>query len=252
VTEPQEPRSTASNHLTSEELSECAFSPETAAAGWLEHADGCTACSAELADLRLLLTRLAELPEPEVPESVVIRLDAAVARAWQEADAEDEAKAADPRRGTRQSWRKIAIPIGSLALIAAVAIGVGSVISSDDTSTSSSASSGSAAGTAAAGPFSNAPITQSALTQWVQSVLPTSGGGGVHSMTEGVRCAATPKRAGYTVLTTSEREYNGVPATLIVYQNAQEPSSNTVYAVVYKGSCATTPGEILAEGSVSR
>jgi hypothetical protein len=251
VTEPQEPRSTASNHLTSEELSECAFSPETAAAGWLEHADGCAACSAELADIRLLLTQLAELPEPEVPESVVIRLDAAVARAWQEADAEAEAKAAGGRRGTRRSWRKIAIPVGSLALIALVGIGIGSVISSSNNVTSSSsASSGSAAGTAAAAPHSYGSDAQSSLAQWVQSIILPSAG--AHALTDGVRCATTPQRAGYTVLTTSERDYEGVPATLIVYQNAQEPSSNTVYAVVYKGSCANLPSEILAEGPVSR
>jgi hypothetical protein len=250
VTEPQEPRSTASNHLTPEELSECAFSPETAAAGWLEHADGCAECSAELADLRLLLTELAELPEPEVPESVVIRLDAAVARAWQEADAEAAAavKAARAPRGTRRSWRKIAIPVGSLALIALVAIGIGSMIRSDNVTSSSSTSSG-AAGTAAAGPYSYGPITQSSLAQWVRSVLPS---GGEHPLADGMRCTAAPPRAGYTVLTTSERDYEGALATLIVYQNAQEPSSNTVYAVVYKGSCASSPSEILAQGPVSR
>ena len=173
MTEPQEPRSTTPNHLTSDELSECAFSPETAAAGWLEHAEGCAECSAELADLRLLLTQLAELPEPELPESVVVRLDAAVARAWQEADAEQEAAAAKAsagaRRGIRWSWRKIAIPVGSLALIVLAIIGVGSLLHSSGPSGSSAASNGAAVPGGV--PQRNGSVTEGLLAQWVQSVI---------------------------------------------------------------------------------
>ena len=256
MTEPQEPRSTTPNHLTSEELSECAFSPQTAPAGWLEHAEGCAECSVELADLRLLLTRLAELPEPELPESVVIRLDAAVARAWQEADAEREAAAAAKasaaaRRGSRRSWGKIALPVGVLALFALAVLGVGSLLHS--AGSDSSASSGPAI--AANGGISNGSdsTAESSLAQWVQSVVTPveTDGKKATSMAQEVRCATVPQRAGYTVLTTSQRDYQGAPATLVVYQNAQEPSSNTVYAVVYEGSCPSSTTGILAQGPVN-
>ena len=262
MTEPQEPRSTAPNHLTGEELSECAFSPQTAPAGWLEHAEGCAECSAQLADLRLLLTQLAELPEPELPESVVIRLDAAVARAWQQADAEHEAEQeaaasekalAAARRGRRWSWRKIALPLGSLALIALVVLGLGSLM--HGVGSSSSASSGPAIAANGGVSRGNDSATESLLTQWVQSVVTPTGTSGAKKatpMTQNERCASTPPRAGYAVLTTSQRDYEGVPATLVVYENAQEPSSSTVYAVVYEGSCPSSTSPILAEGPVQR
>lgn len=263
MTEPQEPRSATPNHLTSEELSECAFSPETAAAAWLEHAEGCAACAAELADLRLLLAQLAELPEPELPESVGIRLDAALARAWQEADAEQEAAAAakasaGARRGARRPWRKIAIPLGSLALIVLAIIGVGSLLH-NDAGSSSSASSGPAA--AVPNSESNGPATSETLAQWVKSVLTSSGTAAgrarVSPFTKNSAMANSceviaPQRAGYTVLTTSQRVFEGVPATLVVYQNAQKPSSSTVYAVVYEGSCLSSQNRVLTEGFVSR
>ena len=256
MTEPQEPRSTTPNHLTSDELSECAFSPETAAAGWLEHAEGCAECSGQLVDLRLVLTQLAELPEPELPESVAIRLDAAVARAWQEADAESSAPAPTRARGTRRSWRKFAIPLGSLALIAVAVVGVGTALLHNASTSPGSASTVSAG----AAPQSNGTITDPALAGWVQSVLPetaSSATSGVQrpkssSMAETARCATIPQRAGFTVLTTSQRVFEGESATLVVYQNAQEPSSSTVYAVVYEGSCPNSRSEILAQGSVSR
>lgn len=258
MTEPQEPRSTTPNHLTSDELSECAFSPETAPAGWLKHAEGCAECSGRLADLRLVLAQLAELPEPELPESVAIRLDAAVARAWQEADAEQEAaaKASARARGTRRSWRKFAIPLSSLALIAVVVVGVGAVLDH----VSSSSSGGASTTAAGAAPNSNGAITNPALAGWVRSVLPetaSSATGGAQrpkssAMAETPRCATIPQRVGETVLTTSQRVFEGESATLVVYQNAQEPSPSTVYAVVYEGSCPNSRSEILAQGSVSR
>ena len=245
------------NHLGPEELSECAFSPQTAPAGWLEHAEGCAECSAELADLRLLLTQLAELPEPELPESVAIRLDATVARAWQEADAEREAAAAakasvGARHGNRWSWRKIVLPVGSLALIALVVLGVGSLLH-HGISSSSSASSGPAIASNGGNARSNGVVTEGSLAQWVQSVVLPVGTEGhkATTMAQEARCATIPQRAGYTVLTTSQRDFQGEPATLVVYQNAQEPSSSTVYAVVYEGSCPSSTTEILTQGPVN-
>ena len=259
MTEPQEPRSTTPQHLTPEELSECAFSPQTAAAGWLEHAQGCAACSAELADLRLVLLQLAELPEPELPESVGIRLDAALDRAWQEADAEREAAAkasAGARSRARRSWRKIAIPVGSLALIVLAVIGIAGLLHNDDGGSSSSASAGTAQPGAVTNSNGSVMTSDTALAQLVRSVLPSATGAGAANtkapLLETARCASVPQRVGYTVLTTAEREFEGVPATLVVYQQTQEPSSNTVYAVVYKGSCGSSAGDILAQGLVSR
>jgi hypothetical protein len=259
--------------LTTDELSECAFSPETAAAGWLEHAEGCPVCAAELADLRLLLAGLAELAEPELPESVGIRLDAAVARAWQEADADADADreaeargAAGSRRAGRRSWRRLAVPLGSLALIAAAVLGVGTLLHSSSPSHSASSSSG----VSADAPSGNSAVAESSVAAWVRSTLAMNG---VESATpvpdasgskaprsssamgqaKGLQCASVPPRTGYTPLATSHREFDGVTATLVVYQNAKEPASNTVYAVVYAGSsCPDPQSSILAQGSVDR
>ncbi|HWG28375.1 hypothetical protein [Actinospica sp.] len=260
MTEPQEPRGAAPAHPTSDELSECAFSPETAGAGLLEHAEGCAQCSAELADLRLLLTELAALPEPEVPDSVAIRMDAAVARAWLEVDAEREAAAqaaaAPPRRGRRLSWRKLAIPLGSLALIALVGVGVGVLANQGQSGTSASSASGAAAEKA---PGSNSALTDPNALAWVRSVLPSntnemSSGPMVSPMVQGVHCAdpSVPQRSGYTVLTTSHREYESQTATLVVYQDTQKPASPTYYAVVYAGPCPSSTAEVLVQGLVSR
>jgi len=261
VTEPQEPRGATPTHLTSEELSECAFSPETAAAGLLEHAEGCAQCSAELADLRSLLTELAALPEPELPESVGIRLDAAVARAWQEFDAEQEAAAESAaatgaRRGRRPSWRRIAIPLGSLSLIALAVVGIGALAHQSTTSSSASSS-----GVSAGAPESYGAVTETSIGAWVHSLLSTASAdaatnNGPHLAPhlDQPKCANAnvPQRSGYTVLTTSQRIYQGQAATLVVYQDAKEPASATVYAVVYAGSCPNSASRILAQGSVSR
>jgi hypothetical protein len=260
VTEPQEPRGAAPAHLTPDELSECAFSPETVAAGLREHAEGCPACSVELNDLRLLLSELAELPEPELPESVAVRMDAAIERAWQDIDAEQERRAtvarANARRGRQSPWRKFALPLASLSLIAVAAVGIGVVVS--HTSTNSSA--GSPAGVSA----ENAPRSSQALTNpealaWARSILPsdgtgTYGGTAISPNVEGVHCAdaSIPQRSGETVLTTSHREFDGQPATLVLYTDAKEPASSTVYAVVYAGSCPSSASIMLAQGIVSR
>ena len=267
MTEPQEPRGAAPAHLTPEELSDCAFSPETAAEGLLEHVEGCADCAAELAELRGLLAELAALPEPEFPESVAIRMDAAIARAWLDVDAEQEAEreaassaaaaaAAGARRGRRPSWRKIAIPLGSLSLIALAAVGIGVALDHSSSGISASSSSGVSA---ASVPQSNQGLTDPTILAWVRSVLPSSTkAGAAHEhaspMTLGAYCAATsiPQRSGYTVLTTSQREFENQPATLVVYQDAKEPASPTVLAVVYAGSCASSASGVLAEGTVSR
>lgn len=261
MTEPQEPRGAAPAHLTSDELSECAFSPETAAEGLLEHLQGCADCAAELADLRVLLTELAALPEPELPGSVAIRLDAAVARAWLDVDAEQEAEreaaasaaAAKARRGRGPSWRKIAIPLGSLSLIALAAVGIGVALDHGSSGISASSSSGASAEGA---PQSYGPVTDSTVVTWVHSILTAGRTSGpmLSPKVEGVHCAdsSVPQRPGYTVLTTSQREFENQPATLVVYQNTREPASPTVLAVVYAGSCASSASEVLAEGSVSR
>lgn len=259
MTEPQEPRGAAAAHLTPEELSECAFSPETASAGQLEHAQGCPECAAELADLRVLLTELAALPEPEVPESVVIRMDAAVARAWQEADAEREQEKQQDRAGAsatgrpgRWSWRKLAVPLASLSLIAIAGIGIGVAVSHTG-SNASSAGSASSGVSAESAPRGSQALTDPTLIAWVHSSV-SSGLPKSSPMVAENGCAQTgaPKLSGYTVLTTSHREFENQAATLVVYQNAQEPASPTVYAVVYAGSCPSSASAVLAEGSVSR
>lgn len=267
MTEPQEPRGTSAEHPAPEELSEFAFSPEAAAESLHEHLDGCPGCAAEVADLRLVLASLAQLPEPVVPVSVGIRLDAAIARAWQEADAQPEAAARNGsgdavesrslsvRRGAL--WRKLMLPLGAVCLIVLAVVGVGRLLGSAG-STSSSAN-GPVAGAAPG------PAGDSALTQWVQSVLPSAatahgapafspnaGSSGPNRPYAQALCTRVPARAGYTELTTSQREFDGQPATLVVYQNDQEPAPRPLFAVVYAGSCPTASSVILDQGVVSR
>ena len=260
MTGPQEPRSTAAGHPAPEELSELAFSPEAAPAALRGHVQGCASCSAETAELRAVLASLAALPEPELPESVGIRLDAAIARAWQQqADAEQQA-AADaataPSTGrSRRLWRRLALPLGALCLIALAAVGVRGLLGGGTNPGGSAAGSGPAAG-----------IGDAALAQWVHGVLPGATnevqsrpaiipqigrGTANHSLT-GAACQNAPARAGYTQLATSQRAFEGRPATLVVYQNAQEPASQPLFAVVYAGSCPTVSSVVLDQGLVSR
>jgi hypothetical protein len=259
VTGPQEPRSAAAGHPAPEELSELAFSPETASAALRGHVQDCPSCAAETADLRAVLASLATLPEPALPESVGIRLDAALARAWQQADAEQEAAAgsaaAAPTAASRSRglWRRLALPLGAVCLIAVAVVGVRQLIGGGSTGS-------------ATGPAAGPAVGDTALAQWVHSVVPATASGPKsgaplipqigrgtqnHSMA-GVECANAPARAGYTQVADSQREFEGRPATLVVYQNDQEPASRPLFAVVYAGSCPTVSSVVLDQGLVSR
>jgi hypothetical protein len=252
-------------HPTPEELSEYAFRPETAAAGLREHTASCAACAAEIADLRTVLATLAELPEPELPAEVGIRLDAAIARAWQEADADAEkqqhaaAGASAPRKGHRLSWGRIARPVGALGVLALAGAGIGLAVSQGPESSSSGAS-------GAAAPDATGASGDVALAQWVRTVLPVTSasgpvgtpakipqhGQGTSPDATHASCTGYPQRAGYTVLAAAEKQFDGEPATLVVYQNSARPASPTVLAVVYAGPCPTVSSQILDQGVVSR
>jgi hypothetical protein len=221
-------------------------------------------CAAEIEDLHLVLATLAELPEPELPAEVAVRLDAAIARAWQEADAE-QASAPTPVRSAAQgrrriSWSKLALPIGGLGVLVLAGVGIGYAVSQSGVNASS------ASGSAAQG-----GADDTALSQWVHSVLPEPAAAGTagtaapdngpqvqpeHKSTAQTQnvptCPSYPQRAGYSVLTTAAKQFDGEPATLVVYQNDTGPASNTVFAVVYAGPCPTSSSQILDEGSVSR
>jgi hypothetical protein len=200
-----------------------------------------------------VLTELAALPEPELPEAVAIRLDAAVARAWLDVDAEQEERAdvAAPgaRRGRRWTMRKLAVPLAAFSLIAIAAVGIGVALHSAGESASSSGVSAASNAQSSYAFTSENPV----VAAWVRSVLPNGSGRAESPMAVGVHCTTKPpQRTGYTVLTTSQRAFENEPATLVVYQNAQEPASPTVYAVVYAGSCPSSASAVLAQGSVSR
>jgi hypothetical protein len=247
-----------------------AFSPQEAAAGVGEHAEGCAACAAEVEDLRMVLAGLAQLPEPELPVEVGVRLDAAIARAWQEADAEQAAAAAAASARRRFSWRRFAVPVGALCLLAVGGVGAGLALNHGSQG-SPSAASGAAAENSG----------DVALNQWVHSVLPgdsygtgaQSPGGATPQVQNGSKaphvtqgpltqgpsasggvsaCPSYPQLAGYRVLTAAEREFEGKQATLVVYQNDEGPASATVYAVVYAGPCPNASSEVLDQGVVSR
>jgi len=257
-------------HPAPEELSDYAYSPQEAAEGLREHLADCPDCAAEVDGIGALLASLADLPEPALPESVGIRLDAALARAWQEADAQQE-RAVHERVGRRRgaAWRKIALPVGALCLLALGAVGVGELIGQSG-GKSSAASSGAAAPAVAAPSTEYGTSTSGdvALTEWVHSVLAetpapvTTNGPNASAprasakpnMADGVvlRCTSAPRRPGFTVLSAVSQVFRGQRATLVVYGYSGEPASATVYAVVYAGSCPATPGQILDQGYVSR
>jgi len=264
VTEPQEPRGAAAEHPTVDELSDYAYSPQEAAAGLREHLEGCAQCTTEVGEIHALLASLADLPEPALPASVGIR-------AWQEADAQQERLGSErPGRRRGSIWRKTALPVGALCLLALGAVGVGELVGHG------SASSPSASGAAAPAVAGDSPPGDAALSAWVHTVLaelPSAGtsastttpshalqpkateprrSAGVNSAMSGFECQSAPRREGFTVLSAVSKPFRGQQATLVVYGYSGEPASATVYAVVYAGSCPTTPSEILDQGSVSR
>ena len=257
-------------HPTPEELSDYAYSPQEAAPGLHEHLADCPDCAAEVDEIGTLLASLADLREPALPESVGIRLDAAVARAWQEADAQRE-HAAHERSGRRRgtAWRKIALPVGALCLLALGAVGVGELIGQGGGKVSS------AAGSAASPGYGAVSSGDAALSEWVHNVLVGSMGvtgqnapaathaqrpngssphasGKQNATNSQLVCSSAPRRTGFTVLSAVSAAFQGRQATLVVYGYSGEPASATVYAVVYAGSCPATPGEILDQGYVSR
>jgi hypothetical protein len=241
------------------------------------HTADCAACTAEVEQLRLVLATLAVLPEPEPPAELAIRLDAAIARAWQQADAEQQQAAAAPvsatapRRGRRPSWARIALPVGALGLLVLAGVGIGYAVNQSGGGSVAGASTGAQNGD-----------NDTALSQWVRSVLPAGAGGassaagvgpnvqhgsgpkssapnlqggGPKASTEGLHspsCPSYPQRAGYTVLTTAVREFDGRSATLVVYVNDTGPADSTVFAVVYAGPCPTASSQVLDQGDVSR
>lgn len=275
---PQEPRDAATGHLADEDASECAFSPEQAAPGALEHVAGCAECAARVEELSGLLVALAALPEPEIPESVLIRLDATIERAWQSADEEAaEAQTSERTRNKRaRAWRRLMVPITALGVLAGVIAGVGYLSTHLSLQGSSSSASSGVRATAAAGSglanpaasadgnlaalarqaFGTAPthVPRGTLSGGAESAGPTQSGLQPHSQTQNhgtEQCAKAPARAGYTVWTETPETYAGQSATLVVYRNDEEPASSTAYlAVLYAGSCPDTAGPILDQGLV--
>ncbi|WP_034266877.1 hypothetical protein [Actinospica robiniae] len=256
----QEPRDAASEHLDDEGVSECAFSPEQAAPGALEHASGCADCSARIEELGRLLTSLADLPEPEIPESVLIRLEATVERAWREADAEAEQKTrTEQRRPRAKAWRPLVVPTAALAVIVGVVVALSSLLHAGGTASTSN-SAGAPAGAAAGSTTSRAvrPMGQSELTTMVIAALDgTSGSESTATVSSPkspamATCFRAPARAGYTVAAVAPEAYSGGDASLVVYRNDEEPASTTTfYAVLYAGSCPGSTSQVLDEGLVS-
>ena len=257
-------------HLGDEDLSACAFSPEQASAGAAEHAADCAECSARIEELTALLSALAELPEPQIPESVILRLDATIEQAWQESDEATRALAQSKRpRRTRKAWLRLSVPITALAVIAGAFIGVGYLIShgAGGTASSASASSGEVApfagvesaadpalvtmarqaleGAGENGSFPAARRTASAGSTARTNAPSTS----AHAM---AHCFHAPQKTGYTVAATAPETYSGTSASLVVYRSDEEPANTTTfYAVLFAGSCPSGSSAVLDQGPVS-
>jgi hypothetical protein len=278
VKNPQEPRDGGSGHLDLEGLSECAYSPQEAAPASLEHAGRCAECAARIEELSRLLTALADLPEPELPQSVLVRLDATLEQAWQEAE-ETAASSARQVPRPRRAWRRLAVSITLLTVFAGVFFGglgflisLGSSTSAGTAATSSAGEAGGISGPdAAADPMLN-QMVQKAVAQGEFSAdegggadstagsdVPAPGGTATALALHGMAgCFRAPTRMGYRVVGAAPETYTAggttapVGASLVVYRDDEEPASSTVlYAVLYAGSCPDSWSQVLDEGPVS-
>jgi len=271
VRNPQEPRDATGEHLDDESVSECAFSPEQAAPGALEHAAGCADCSARIEELGRLLASLADLPEPEIPASVLIRLEATVERAWQEADAEADRESTPQRRRRFRAWAPLAVPVAALGVIAGAVVGI-SALTHDSGSSSASGTSAAAGSLPRASVVSNSQLTALASAALAAAAaqgqgtaamppngdattVPRASSGGAASFS-GVspmaKCFRAPARPGYTVAAVAAESVASGDASLVVYRNDNEPASTTTYyAVLYAGSCPNSSSPVLDQGLVS-
>jgi hypothetical protein len=266
VRNPQEPRDGVAGHLDDEGLSACAYSPQQAAPAALEHAADCAECSAQIEELSLLLASLADLPEPEVPASVLIRLDATLEQAWQEADAAAAAPAqtrADRSRRTRRGWRRLAVPIAAFGVLGGSVVGIGVVLGRGSLSSSSGTSASAAGvvpGTAPDDPTLTAMVREAmtvynryaqagAATQVAPAPAATTSKFGASGVAP---CIGAPSKPGYTLVGTAPETYAGRSASLVIYRMNEEPASTTTfYAVLYAGSCPGSSGPTLEQGAVS-
>jgi hypothetical protein len=248
-------------HLDDEMVSECAFSPEEAAAGALQHAAGCAECAARIEELSGLLASLAELPEPEIPASVLVRLDATVERAWQEADAGASGRSGAADSARKRAWRRLLVPVAALGVLVGAVFGLAHMAgggSSEGSATSASApglAEGHADTTLIA--MARQAIAADKKSVFDGATAPSSpkvttslpGGDAVRPMAS---CFRAPIRVGYTVVAVSAETYSGQTASLVVYRLSTEPASTTTfYAVLYAGPCPASDGPVLDEGLVS-
>ena len=254
-------------HLGDEDLSEYAFSPEQASADAVEHTAGCATCTARVEELRGILAALADLPEPEIPASVLARLDATLEQAWQEADETALALSRSAqRRATRNWWRRLAVPITALAVFVGAVAGVGYLITRAGSAvTSATSASGVASAHSGAVPDA-APGADPNLTEMTREALtpgifngndtgaterePSASATSIHAYSQ-AECHA-PARAGYTLETIVAETYVGRNASLVVYRDDKEPADTTTfYVVLYAGSCPIGSSAVLDEGLVS-
>lgn len=278
MTTAHEPRREPGVHLSAEDLSAVAEGAQPAAEGASEHLLGCAECRADADAITRLVAALAAMDRPSIPQHVGIRIDAALAReararalahtaasgapSSSSAESGPAAAARSTRGGApgqRRRWRPsrgLGWGLASLAVLAGGLTLAVNLVSSNTTTAESSS------GSAAMSPYASAnrgpqqapdrlsaptevPAT-SPLAMWVKQTLT----GEKPDTRINSPCLADPAFTGESPLHVVNGTYEGVPATLVIYPNGNEPA--TVRAVVYAQPCATLHFRVLSQGIVAK
>ncbi len=265
MTTAHEPRRGPGVHLSTEDLSALAEGAEPTAEGASEHLLGCAACRGEVDAIAELLAAFETFDEPEIPQEVAIRIDAALAReaaartasSSPAASASASADGVSGARRRRRLSRGFAWGLASLAVVAGGVTLAVNLISTNAPMSGSAASSGAAikpyasveAGPQRAEGQLSSPgliAPTSALAIWVKQALAgTRPDAQINSP-----CLADPAFGGEQPLRVVNGTYEGVSAALVVYANGTDPK--TVRAVVYAQPCAASSYRVLAQGIVAK
>lgn len=257
-------------HLTADELSAAAESVRRGGAQPEADGAGCGVCRGRVEDLLVVLDTLPRLERPALPQTVAIRLDAALVREAQRRAAEGPGPAAARRRrfGAKRGlgWAVAGLALACGTLSAAALGGVFS-----GSSTPATATAGSTPGPAehpnlglpsAVASALGQSVAASSLAAWAVSVLtgpsadaasgkegPMTETGGAGSA-EAALCAEDPAYKGLTAIAKRQGTYDGTSAELVVYGTPGQ-TAGTGFAVAFALPCAIGDYRILSQGSFS-
>ena len=260
-------------HLTADELSATAETLRRGGAQPEQDRAGCQVCRERVEDLLAVLDALPRLERPALPQTVAIRLDAALAREARQraADAGNGLVPTPARRRRLGMNRRLGWATAGLALVC-IALSAAALGGAFNTAGSATATGQPALGSdttqvpAVPSPVDSALLQSAAassLSAWALSVLAdpsddvTASGKegpmvGINSAAsvEAAVCAADPAFKGLTPIAEQQGIYDGTSSELIVYGTPDQASS-TAYAVAFALPCTRSDYRILSQGSVA-